>query len=71
LCKELSPPLSGNTSQTGEIKTSLEVWAEEKEEALVHQVIKILFPATHYPVDLTGTPDQVRLSGLPDSEWLA
>jgi mbt repeat. len=23
--------------------------------------------ATHYQVDLTGTPDQVRLSGLPDS----
>jgi hypothetical protein len=26
---------------------------------------------THYQVDLTGTPDQVRLSGLPGSEWLA
>jgi hypothetical protein len=26
-------------------------------------------PATHYQVDLTVTPDQVRLSGLPDGEW--
>jgi hypothetical protein len=32
---------------------------------------KYLKPATHYQVDLTGTPDQVRLSGLPDSMWLA
>jgi hypothetical protein len=28
-------------------------------------------PATHYQVDLTGTPDQVRLSGLPYSEWVS
>jgi hypothetical protein len=27
----------------------------------------ILRPATHYQVDLTGTSDHVRLSGLPDS----
>jgi hypothetical protein len=27
----------------------------------------ILRPATHYQVDLTGTLDQIRLSGLPDS----
>jgi hypothetical protein len=26
-----------------------------------------LRPAIHYQVDLTGTPDQVGLSGLPDS----
>jgi hypothetical protein len=26
-------------------------------------------PDTHYQVDLTGTPDQVYLSGLPDSEY--
>jgi hypothetical protein len=29
-----------------------------------------LGPATHYQVDLTGAPDQVYLSGLPESEWL-
>jgi hypothetical protein len=28
-------------------------------------------PANHYQVDLTGTPDQVRLPGLLDSEWPA
>jgi hypothetical protein len=28
--------------------------------------IKSLVPDIHYQVDLTGTPDQVRLSGLPD-----
>jgi hypothetical protein len=26
-----------------------------------------LRPATHYQVDLTGTPSLIRLSGLPDS----
>jgi hypothetical protein len=26
-----------------------------------------LGPASHYQVDLTGTPEQVRLSGLPDT----
>jgi hypothetical protein len=25
----------------------------------------------HYQVDLTGTVEKVRLSGLPDCEWLA
>jgi hypothetical protein len=25
----------------------------------------------HYQVDLTGTSEKVRLSGLSDSEWLA
>jgi hypothetical protein len=28
-------------------------------------------PATYYQLDLTGGPNQVYLSGLPDSEWLA
>jgi hypothetical protein len=27
-------------------------------------------PVTHYQVDLTGTPVQVRLSGLPDGVLL-
>jgi hypothetical protein len=26
---------------------------------------------THYQVDVRGTAKKVRLSGLPDSEWLA
>jgi hypothetical protein len=26
-------------------------------------------PAIHYQVDLTGTPQKVTLSGLPDSVW--
>jgi hypothetical protein len=26
---------------------------------------------THYQVDLTSTAKMVRLSGLPDSQWLA
>jgi hypothetical protein len=29
---------------------------------------KLIRPDTHYQVDLNGTSDQVRLSGLPDSE---
>jgi hypothetical protein len=37
-----------------------------------HQIYEPLFrPGTHYQVDLTGAPVQVRLSGLPDSKWLA
>jgi hypothetical protein len=33
--------------------------------------LTLLVPATHYQVELTGGPDQVYLSGLADSEWLA
>ncbi|KAI5742680.1 hypothetical protein M8J77_010071 [Diaphorina citri] len=29
----------------------------------------LLGPAIHYQIDLTGTPEQVRPSGLPDSVW--
>jgi hypothetical protein len=35
------------------------------------QVYLIPDEHTHYPVDLTGGPDQLYLSGLPDGEWLA
>jgi hypothetical protein len=31
----------------------------------------LLRKATYYQVDLTGTAEKVRLSGLPDSDWLA
>jgi hypothetical protein len=33
----------------------------------VQFVTGVVGPATHYQVDLTGTTDQVRLSGLPNS----
>jgi Spc97 / Spc98 family. len=49
----------------------------EKHHPLLEFMVKIIrevsligayeHPTIHYQVDLTGTPEQVRLSGLPDS----
>jgi hypothetical protein len=39
-------------------------------ESLDHSATEVR-PVTHYQVDLTGRLDQVYLSGLLDSEWLA
>jgi hypothetical protein len=36
-----------------------------------YQVDLIPDEHTYYQADLTGGPDQVYLSGLPDNEWLA
>jgi hypothetical protein len=36
-----------------------------------YQVYLIPDEHTQFQVDLKGGPDQVHLSGLPDSDWLA
>jgi hypothetical protein len=33
--------------------------------------LRLVRPAIHYQVDLTGGPFQPHLSGLPNGEWLA